>query len=67
MQYINTTQNGVVQQSLPDLAVQQMVSIGNDIRNLNQNVMANSQHMVDLVHAEIERGESIEKKKFHVG
>lgn len=62
MQYINTTQNGVVQQSLPDLAVQQMVSIGNDIRNLNQNVMANSQHMVDLVHAEIERGERERRK-----
>ncbi len=56
MQYINTPQNGMVQQSLPDLAVQQMVSIGNDIRNLNQHVIANSQYMVDLVHAEIERG-----------
>lgn len=56
MQYINTPQNGIVQQSLPDLAVQQMVSIGNDIRNLNQNVMANNQQILNLVHAEIERG-----------
>ena len=42
----NGFQNDMQQPSLPDLAVQQMLALGNDIRGLNQAVMANNQYML---------------------
>lgn len=59
----NGFQNDMQQPSLPDLAVQQMIALGNDIRGLNQAVIANSQYMLDTVRSEIARSERERRKQ----
>lgn len=59
----NGFQNDMQQPSLPDLAVQQMLALGNDIRGLNQAVMANNQYMLDTVQTEIARSERERRKQ----
>lgn len=62
MSSINNFQNNINQPNPAELAMHQMVSVGNDIKNLSQVVAANSRYMADMIHMEIEKSERERRK-----
>lgn len=54
--------NQTGQPNLPEIAMQQMISLGNDLQNLSQTVIANNHYMADAVRMEIERSERERRK-----
>ncbi len=63
MDFTDKYQNGYVQPSMTDIAMQQIAAVSAEVRNLSQSVVANNSYMAGVIQAEIAKGERERRKQ----